>query len=67
MLNLMLVIRLEKVGHQKLIFRLLQVLSSQTRVKLLLCLRADFLVWLDNIALSLFMDRETAILSRCSW
>ena len=47
-LNLMLVIRLKKVDHQKLIFCLLQVLSSQTRVELLLCLRADFL-FLDKL------------------
>ena len=33
----------DKVCHQKLIFCLLQVLSPQTRVKLLLCLRTDFL------------------------
>ena len=33
----------DKVCHQKLIFCLLQVLSPQTRVKLLLGLKTDFL------------------------
>ena len=47
-LNLTWMIRLKKVDHQKLIFCLLQVLSSQTRVELLLCLRADFL-FLDKL------------------
>ena len=38
------VIMWDKVGHQKLVFCLLQVLSPQARVKLLLRLRCDFLM-----------------------
>ena len=43
LVKLMMDVCYDKVCHQKLIFCLLQVLSPQTRVKLLLCLRTDFL------------------------
>ena len=43
LVKLMMDVCYDKVCHQKLIFCLLQVLRPQTRVKLLLCLRTDFL------------------------